>query len=247
VEMEGPKTEDGGREARSASNVVPFPRDWLGPREELIPFGSSADDVVAIGGSPAEAEAFWGEESVAVHAVLAGPQPNASDPSARLRARASWLAAGGLVVVLVAAAAFGELAGAPTAGHGPIAGSNVAAAGFVDLAVLRGAVGAPAIEPTARPQHKPLRRPAHLVAHRSVRRAQRVAAAKPSAAATTTAAPASAASTAAPVSSATGSGSGSTPAATSDAPAHSSVGGHTASVRPGPVGAGAPFGPGQLK
>jgi hypothetical protein len=247
VRTEGPKTEDGGQEAGSRSNVVPFPRDWLGPRDELVPFGSSAGDVAEIEATTPRADAFWGEESVAVHGVLGAPEPAVSNPAARFRGRASRLAAGGLVAALVAAAAFGKLAGAPTAGQSPIAGSGVSVAGFVDLALLRGAVGAPAIEPAIRAQHRPVRPQARAAPHKNVRRAQRVGAAQPSAAAAAQDARASTASTGVPVSSATGSSSGSQPTATSHAPAHSSVSSHAASVRPGPVGPGAPFGPGQLK
>src|ERR1022692_3040421 len=43
VGTEGRQTEQNGRDARTESNVVPFPRDWLGPREELVPFGANAN------------------------------------------------------------------------------------------------------------------------------------------------------------------------------------------------------------
>lgn len=47
-------------------NVVRLPRDWLGPREELIPFGPSAeaeDDGLA---TPPSTHDFWGEPAMGV-------------------------------------------------------------------------------------------------------------------------------------------------------------------------------------
>ena len=67
MEPEGPQTEEGGTEVSLESNVVPLPRDWLGPREELVPFGALA--------SPPSASDFWGEHSAEVQDVLQAPQP----------------------------------------------------------------------------------------------------------------------------------------------------------------------------
>jgi len=53
-------TRDGGREV--ASNVVHFPGDWIGPRDELIPVVSTP-----------RAEDFWSGDSAALHGVLQGP------------------------------------------------------------------------------------------------------------------------------------------------------------------------------
>ena len=53
--------------------VLRFPGDWVGPLEELVPFGPSADRDV----SPGQTEGdFWGEDSAALQdAVEAPPQP----------------------------------------------------------------------------------------------------------------------------------------------------------------------------
>lgn len=51
---------DGDREV--ASNVVHFPGDWIGPRDELIPVVSAP-----------RAEDFWSGDSAALHGVLQGP------------------------------------------------------------------------------------------------------------------------------------------------------------------------------
>ena len=245
METEGPKTEHGGEQPGTTNNVVPFPRDWLGPREELIPFGSSAGYGMEQGAPAPGAEAFWGGDSGPLHAVVPASTPTAAAVLPRLRQRVGQVAVGGLVAAVLAAALIGRLVGVPGGGAGPTVGSDVAAAGFVDLALLRGAVGAPAIE-ASKPVH-------HAAAHRprpaSHARHHPAAAARTSrpnstagASSATTVAAADATSSTQPVSSTPTSSS-----ATSSAPTHSSVSSHTASVRPGPVGPGAPFGPGQLK
>ena len=250
METEGPTTEHGGEQPGTNNNVVPFPRDWLGPREELIPFGRSAGYGVEQSTAAPGAEAFWGGDSGPLHAVLPEHVAAGGAAGARLRMRAGRLAVAALAVAGLAAAVFGRLAGLP-AGSNPSVGSGVAAAGFFDLALLRGAVGLPAIEsPKAAVHRSPAVRahPTAHVRHRSAagsRTSGRGSTAAASSATTAVATPAT--STSQTVSS-TGSSSGaSEPAATSSAPTHSSVSSHTATVRPGPVGPGAPFGPGQLK
>jgi hypothetical protein len=245
VEMEGRRTDEGGQELGTKSNVVPFPRDWLGPREELIPFGPSAGDKPRV---PPAADAFWGEDSGAIHAVLPGPGAVAA-PIARgsligpRRLSAARIGACGLVVVVCAAALVGKLGGLP-GGHSPSVSSSTALAGFMDLAQLRGAVGVPQV---AVPKHvsagKPVRSQPRRVVHRSPQRSStRPAVTRSTTAATSVPAPSE--STAQPVSSSSPSHS----TATSSQPAHSTVSsGHAADVRPGPVGPGAAFGPGQLK
>ncbi|MGZ6566628.1 MAG: hypothetical protein ACXVE9_04325 [Solirubrobacteraceae bacterium] len=251
VETEGPKTEHGGEKPGTTNNVVPFPRDWLGPREELIPFGNSAGYGVERSAAAPGAEAFWGGDSGPLHAVVPAPAPTAAVAGPRFRQRAGQVAVGGLVAAVLAAAVIGRLAGVPAAGSGPAVGSDVAAAGFVDLALLRGAVGAPAIESSKPAVHHAAerrRRPAAHTRHRPATPARTSgtnSTAGASSAATVAAAPAT--STSQPASSTESSSAGSQPAATSSTPTQSSVSSHTANVRPGPVGPGAPFGPGQLK
>ena len=55
-----------------------LPRDWLGPREELVPFGPRAASRVPDESSPTDdaapsAEDFWGERSAAIHSALQAP------------------------------------------------------------------------------------------------------------------------------------------------------------------------------
>lgn len=60
----------------TASNVVRLPRDWLGPREELIPFGPRASESPA---APSPSD-FWGEHSADMHHALQGPD-RVSEPT----------------------------------------------------------------------------------------------------------------------------------------------------------------------
>jgi hypothetical protein len=76
---EGRQTEGGEHEAQRPSKVVRLPRDWLGPREELVPFGPRAafgegddprpepDDSAP---SPSD---FWGEQSAAIQSAVQAP------------------------------------------------------------------------------------------------------------------------------------------------------------------------------
>ena len=81
---EGRQTEAGEREAHARATVVRLPRDWLGPRDELVPFGPRADSQKAVEAvrsdePPPSAEDFWGERSAAIHDALQAP---ADDPAA---------------------------------------------------------------------------------------------------------------------------------------------------------------------
>ncbi len=85
VENEESGTRTGMTE--SEDNVVQLPRDWLGPREELVPFGprarpdDSADDALA-------ANDFWGENSHSLHGVVQGAAPPGDAPTADERDQA---------------------------------------------------------------------------------------------------------------------------------------------------------------
>ena len=65
-----------GRAAAEAGNVVRLPREWLGPPEELIPFGPSAGATAEERSEPPRQEAagpfpdFWGEESAVLQGVI---------------------------------------------------------------------------------------------------------------------------------------------------------------------------------
>jgi hypothetical protein len=97
VESEGPQNADGSREAPHEGNVVQL-GDWIGPRDELVPFGrrlqlppddqASGTDVedrsgaFPAGASPADIPSpdsppspddFWGERAASIHDALQAP------------------------------------------------------------------------------------------------------------------------------------------------------------------------------
>lgn len=81
MDRDGRHTE-GGREVLADSNVVRLPRDWLGPREELIPFGPSTDERADDEGQhielPPTADDFWGEGSASVQDAFQAPTDRAA-------------------------------------------------------------------------------------------------------------------------------------------------------------------------
>jgi len=77
--MDSRKTNQGDGDERTTENVVRLPRDWLGPREELVPIGPRAraaqpPDTESL---PPTAASFWGEDSGSLHSPMEAPR----DPS----------------------------------------------------------------------------------------------------------------------------------------------------------------------
>ncbi len=115
-----------------ADKVIRLPRDWLGPRDELVPFGPSAGDPEASSDPPDQAqkasgaaggasdeqtrsaEDFWGERSAAVQGPLdesdrdLGENGHAGGAAGsladRVRSRMPVLAAAAALVVAIAVA-----------------------------------------------------------------------------------------------------------------------------------------------
>ena len=95
LESDGHRTGEVKPDDSRHSNVVPFPRDWIGPQEELVPFGldSSPRPGDAAGGDtrvmerPAGANDFWDEGSWAIQHPLEGPPVG---EAARDDARFDW-------------------------------------------------------------------------------------------------------------------------------------------------------------
>jgi hypothetical protein len=100
---EGRQTETGEQEAQPGDKVVRLPRDWLGPREELVPFGPRAGSAEA--GEPPSPSDFWGEQSAAIQSAVQAPptrdDPAGSDGGIRIDRRA--LAAAAAVLAVAAA------------------------------------------------------------------------------------------------------------------------------------------------
>lgn len=71
------RTEDSGGLPRTEENVIRLPRDWLGPPEELVPIGPAARARAAQrdaeAGLPPTADAFWSEDSAALHDAVQAP------------------------------------------------------------------------------------------------------------------------------------------------------------------------------
>ncbi len=67
--MKDGRQTDGVEGAQPAEKVVRLPRDWLGPREDLVPFGPRASAPE----TPPSAADFWGERSAAIHDAVQAP------------------------------------------------------------------------------------------------------------------------------------------------------------------------------
>lgn len=102
METRGPQDDEAGTETLRESNVIRLPRDWLGPREELVPLGIGGD-AASFGIGPdresthpdstdgpgvdqLEAADFWGEGSATVQRALEAPAERAQSELRRLRA-----------------------------------------------------------------------------------------------------------------------------------------------------------------
>lgn len=99
------RTEDRGGASRKGENVIRLPREWLGPPEELVPIGPAARaraERAAADAMPPTADAFWSEDSAALHDAVQAPSGAAElhlDPPfglvppviGRRRLRRAWL------------------------------------------------------------------------------------------------------------------------------------------------------------
>jgi hypothetical protein len=94
--MDSRKTGPGDGDERTTENVVRLPRDWLGPRDELVPMGSRARtaetlDDASVESLPPTAASFWDEDSGSLQAAMQAPadpaggqcEPADALPSAR--------------------------------------------------------------------------------------------------------------------------------------------------------------------
>jgi hypothetical protein len=81
VETDDRKNEWGSADGRSDGNVIPFPGDWIGPREELVPIGASVPsaDSATPPEEPLGGDAFWSENSDEIHSVLLAPESPSRD------------------------------------------------------------------------------------------------------------------------------------------------------------------------
>jgi hypothetical protein len=128
VDPDGRQTADG---STLDDNVVRLPRDWLGPRDELIPIGSSANEQSRRADEglelPPTANDFWGEESSSLQTALEAPLPRMGLPGAhrtlpRYARQVSAVVAG--VAVLVAVAVFATGGRSPNVGAARSSGTS---------------------------------------------------------------------------------------------------------------------------
>ena len=146
-----------GREGVLDDNVVRLPRDWLGPREDLIPFGTSSEPGPSGGPAPT-ADDFWGESSAAVQdavqrdAVQRPPTParSAGRPRSLARGRALLV---GLVAVAAAAVLAVLLVGGGGQGVPRRSSSSSLSASRVSPSVFVGAAAHRAVASSARALH----------------------------------------------------------------------------------------------
>ena len=137
----GRHTEAGEQEARPRANVVRLPRDWLGPREDLVPFGPRASSEDAIE-PPTSANDFWGERSAAIHDAVEAPAAGARAPVGvdirrRFDRRPRATAVGGLAIALLVVIGIVSSVTGPSAPRRPAGGSKVGVAAVFGSGVAR--------------------------------------------------------------------------------------------------------------
>ncbi len=182
MDTDGRQTEPGGRESLADNNVVRLPRDWLGPRDELIPFGPSASEPEAGNdgrtGVPTTADAFWGESSGLLQDAMpappdawpARPPTRRADARAAVRGRAGMISMLGAAAVIVGITLALVLAGTGAHSSGVrrlVASSAARPSAVTDSAAQAGR--ADSVRALARPHRGPARSATFL------RRSQRVA------------------------------------------------------------------------
>jgi hypothetical protein len=275
VETRGPQDDEAGTETLRESNVIRLPRDWLGPREELVPLGIGGD-AASFGIGPdresthpdstdgpgvdqLEAADFWGEGSAAVQRALEAPAERAQSELRRLRAPRMSIRAAMVGACAASLLAIGTIElGLPGSSRPSDAG------GFAFKSSGLAVVLPPLLagDGDRAPRHGPI---ARVRAHSAVRHASRTRpkrSAPPPPARSTPVSTNSVSSQSEPSASTPGTAPGSLSAGSgtdSSSPVPSSAveqvsGSHESASTgkanggssSGPVGAGAPFGPGHL-
>jgi hypothetical protein len=111
---DGTSADDGapaGTEASGLAKILPFPRDWFGPIEDLVPVFPESDGVRAV-----SAASFWDEDAGAVHQLVESLDVRADDPNAEVApehaarwGRGRWVAWVGSALALVSVCAAGAI------------------------------------------------------------------------------------------------------------------------------------------
>ena len=123
--MEEGRHIEAGRAAEPSEKVIRLPRDWLGPRDHLVPFGKATPDSAdpaapelsapeLASPTPTSADDFWGgEPSAAPHDVVEADDDRSPAPAPSSPLRRRRVAATSLVGVAAACAIAFMLPGSP--------------------------------------------------------------------------------------------------------------------------------------
>jgi hypothetical protein len=143
VETDGRDTNRAG--SSGVDNVVQFPRDWIGPVDDLVPIGTSAEgggeDIAHV----FAADAFWSEGSASLHQVIEAAEPSGA---AKLQAPVVPVAGGRLRRRPAPTRRLGRGARPRLAGRLRMGGLGVAVAALVAVAAVLLEISSPA--PAAR-------------------------------------------------------------------------------------------------
>lgn len=173
VETDGRHTKAGENAVPGQAKVVRLPRDWIGPREDLVPFGPRAhtEPETGAGSPPPAAEDFWGERSDALHAPAEGWSDVA--PARRMRFTRRHAMAAGATGLAIAAATIVAVSGLGVNGqpHRVLGGSKLSVAAVFSSGVSRilnlglSHIDIRASHPRARGFARARPRPVHRPAH----------------------------------------------------------------------------------
>jgi hypothetical protein len=110
---------EAGGATEQSDKVVRLPRDWLGPREHLVPFSQSTPPLVEPELDAFAPNDFWGERAAAIHSVVQAPEDDAPEEppageSEKVRAGRRRLAAAAFVGIAAVAALAVLLGGSPS-------------------------------------------------------------------------------------------------------------------------------------
>lgn len=117
------RTNGGQRGSDETGNVVRIPRDWFGPKDDLVPFGPAAwsgeaestaearSESARRAEAPLDADTFWGEDADSLHDVF-DERPAAARRSSVFTRRGTLLPAA-LVLLMASAGLTTWLLGSP--------------------------------------------------------------------------------------------------------------------------------------
>lgn len=161
---------EAGSATESSNKVVRLPRDWLGPHEELVPFGQSTPPPTEPDLTALAPNDFWGERAAAIHSAVQAPEDEAPDipptvePTSKARLGRRHLAAAAFAgIAAVAALLLLFFGGSP---NHVVGGARLNIAAIVDNGVARILnAGPPRVVPHIASSRTP--RPPKHVRHRA--------------------------------------------------------------------------------